>query len=55
MKKLYEESWGWNFDAKKAELTEEKACYLIATCQDKFIGFSHFRFDLDDNVEVLYW
>lgn len=56
MKKLYQESsWGWDEKAKQEELTEEKAWYLIATYEGKNIGFSHFRFDLDDDVEVLYW
>ncbi|OXU30472.1 hypothetical protein TSAR_013542 [Trichomalopsis sarcophagae] len=55
MKKLYEESsWGWNGEAKKTELTEDSAWYLIASSEGKKIGFSHFRFDLDDGVAVLY-
>ncbi|XP_066584971.1 N-alpha-acetyltransferase 40 [Prorops nasuta] len=55
MKKKYEQSkWGWNAEEKKEELTEEPAQYLLATCDGKYVGFSHFRFDLDAGVEVLY-
>lgn len=56
MKKYYEQSaWGWKPEEKRTELTEESAWYLIASSGDKHIGFSHFRFDLDDQIEVLYW
>ncbi|XP_046834238.1 N-alpha-acetyltransferase 40 [Vespa crabro] len=55
MKNLYEQSsWGWDAIAKQKELTEPTAWYLIASCSNKFIGFSHFRFDIDYKVEVLY-
>ncbi|XP_058802030.1 N-alpha-acetyltransferase 40 isoform X2 [Phymastichus coffea] len=55
MKKLYEESsWGWNEDAKHTEMTENSAYYLIATSEGKKVGFSHFRFDTDDDIEILY-
>lgn len=56
MKKLYEESsWGWDREAKKNELTEDSAWYLTASSEGRQIGFSHFRFDLDDGAAVLYW
>lgn len=56
MKSLYEQSdWGWDPVAKQKELTESTAWYLVATSNDKFVGFSHFRFDIDYREEVLYW
>lgn len=56
MKHMYERSsWSWNATRKQAELTEEAAWYLIASCNDKFLGFSHFRFDVDHGDVVLYW
>jgi hypothetical protein len=56
MKAMYEQSnWGWNKAAKKAELIENNAWYLIASCEGRTIGFCHFRFDLDNSIEVLYW
>jgi len=56
MKDMYEHSsWGWNASEKQAELTEETAWYLIASCNNKFLGFSHFRFDVDNGDVVLYW
>ncbi|XP_071562278.1 N-alpha-acetyltransferase 40 isoform X1 [Temnothorax nylanderi] len=55
MKDMYERSsWSWNAAEKRAELTEETAWYLIASCNDKFLGFSHFRFDTDNGDLVLY-
>lgn len=55
MKDMYERSsWNWNAAEKQAELTEESAWYLIATCNDQFLGFSHFRFDIDNGDIVLY-
>ncbi|KAH0946271.1 hypothetical protein HN011_010946 [Eciton burchellii] len=55
MKDMYEQaSWGWNADEKQAELTEETSWYLIASCNDKYLGFSHFRFDFDNGDVVLY-
>ncbi|EZA60500.1 N-alpha-acetyltransferase 40, NatD catalytic subunit [Ooceraea biroi] len=56
MKSMYEQtSWGWNADEKQAELTEETSWYLVASCNDKYLGFSHFRFDVDNGDIVLYW
>ncbi|XP_011704319.1 PREDICTED: N-alpha-acetyltransferase 40 [Wasmannia auropunctata] len=55
MKDMYEQSsWSWNAAEKQAELTEETAWYLIALYDDKFLGFSHFRFDIDNGDVVLY-
>lgn len=56
MKSMYEQSsWGWNAAEKQAELTEETAWYLLASYNDTFVGFSHFRFDVDHGDLVLYW
>ncbi|KAG7204019.1 hypothetical protein KM043_001881 [Ampulex compressa] len=55
MKHLYEQSqWGWDFSAKQCELTEQDVRFLIAMSNEKFLGFSHFRFVIDDGDEVLY-
>ncbi|KAJ8672941.1 hypothetical protein QAD02_004202 [Eretmocerus hayati] len=55
MKTLYEQSaWGWNKEEKDKELTEASAWYLLAKHEGKLIGFSHFRFDMDNAVQVLY-
>lgn len=49
-------SWGWDDKKKLDELTDDAAWYLIAKSPDGlFLGFSHFRFDLDEGIEVLYW
>ena len=38
------------------ELFDEAAWYLVAQSADKtLLGFSHFRFDIDEGLEVLYW
>ncbi|XP_044727867.1 N-alpha-acetyltransferase 40 [Chrysoperla carnea] len=47
-------SWGWNDVKKREELTEESAWYLLAKSNNEYVGFSHFRFDLDYGDEVLY-
>ncbi|XP_014486171.1 PREDICTED: N-alpha-acetyltransferase 40 [Dinoponera quadriceps] len=55
VKDMYKRSsWGWDATEKQAELTEETAWYLVASCDDKFLGFSHFRFDIDHGDVVLY-
>lgn len=49
-------SWGWNDKTKVEEMMDESAWYLIAQSVDgTYLGFSHFRFDLDEGIEVLYW
>ena len=54
MQTLYETSdWGWRDKEKREELMEETAWYLI--CQDEQgnnVAFVHFRFDLEEDVEV---
>ena len=56
MKKLYEESdWGWNAKNKSDELLDESAWYLLAEKPDgTIIGFSHFRFGMNGDDEVLH-
>ncbi|XP_031825623.1 N-alpha-acetyltransferase 40 [Nomia melanderi] len=55
MKSMYEQcAWGWDSVAKQQELTESAAWYLVASSNNKFLGFSHFRFDIDHREEVLY-
>ncbi|XP_029052551.1 N-alpha-acetyltransferase 40 isoform X1 [Osmia bicornis bicornis] len=55
MKSLYEQcDWGWDPIAKQKELTEPAAWYLIASSNNVYLGFSHFRFDTDNREEVLY-
>jgi len=56
-KNSYEESdWGWKEKVKAEELFDDDASYLLAE-DDKgeLIAFSHFRFDMDDGIPVLYW
>ncbi|CAK1552263.1 unnamed protein product [Leptosia nina] len=56
MKSLYETcAWGWNRDRKVEEMTDDAAWYLIAKDKDNLLAFSHFRFDMDFGVPVLYW
>jgi len=56
METLYETSdWGWKDKEKREELTEDPAWYLL--CKDHSgnnVAFVHFRFDMEDDVEVLY-
>lgn len=57
MQSKYEQcSWGWSDAKKLEELTDESAWYLIAkSVSDNIpLGFSHFRFDMDEGIEVLY-
>lgn len=56
MQDLYEKSaWGWDETTKKEELFDENAKYLMAKNNDeKIIGFTHFRYDVEANHPVLY-
>jgi len=56
MKTQYEKSsWGWNEKSKKDEMMEKAAWYLLLKNEEgKIYGFSHFRYDMDCNEEVLY-
>jgi len=58
MKALYEKSdWGWKTANKEEEMFDDRAWYLIARDMDNegnLLAFSHFRFDMDYDDEVLY-
>ncbi|TMW66746.1 hypothetical protein Poli38472_014058 [Pythium oligandrum] len=55
MKAMYVASdWGYDPDAKRTELFEEDARYLLAMQGEELLGFVHFRFVEDDGVEVMY-
>lgn len=50
--------WGWNDKEKHSEMTDPHAWYLIAhdmDHDDKPVAAVHFRFDIDNDDEVLYW
>ena len=53
----YENSdWGWNDKQKKEEMTEDKAWYIVARdTEGQPVALVHFRFDVDEDIEVLYW
>ncbi|KAI8425198.1 hypothetical protein MSG28_007021 [Choristoneura fumiferana] len=57
MKKLYETcAWGWNKERKVEEMKDDSAWYLIAKDNTgALLAFSHFRFDMDFGIPVLYW
>jgi len=58
MKALYEKSdWGWKTANKEEEMFDDRAWYLLARDMDNegnLLAFSHFRFDMDYDDEVLY-
>ncbi|CAG0901414.1 unnamed protein product [Darwinula stevensoni] len=56
MKHLYLKSaWGWSDREKREELMDDSAWYLLARGEgDALVAFSHFRFDLDSDLPVLY-
>ena len=61
MKPLYDEAHkndpedGWREDAKKGEMREDMAWILLAKTQDGApVAFSHFRYQMNDDDEVLY-
>lgn len=56
METLYNDcDWGWDDEKKRNEMTEDAAWYLVAYDTDrKPVAFSHFRFDIDYGLEVLY-
>ncbi|XP_033102946.1 N-alpha-acetyltransferase 40-like [Anneissia japonica] len=56
MESLYEKSQGgWRERDKREEITHEKSWFLLAKDLDgNAVGFSHFRFDMDFDEEVLY-
>lgn len=62
MKPLYEKCYQgkdpdlcWNEERKRDELKDERAWYLLARQQDGTpVAFSHFRYDMDYDDEVVY-
>merc|ERR1712066_539740 len=51
----YEAEFGWKEKEKKAEMREDLAWYLLArTAEGTPVAFSHFRYDMDYDDEVLY-
>lgn len=57
MKEMYTKSeWGWNGEVKRKELCEDAAWFLIARERETEVpvAFSHFRFDMDHDDDVLY-
>lgn len=57
MRALYEEcEWGWHDKKKREEMADDRARYLVATNAETgdLLAFSHYRFDLDFDIEVLY-
>lgn len=46
---------GWNKEFKIEELFDENAYYLIIYKDITPVGYSHFRFDMDFDNEVVYW
>jgi len=62
MKPLYEKCYSgkdpdlcWNESRKRDEMTDDRAWYLIATTEEgKPVAFSHFRYDMDYDDEVVY-
>lgn len=56
MEALYENTdWGWKDDVKLTELTHKDARFLIVRdLNEKIVGFSHFRFDVEQNLPILY-
>jgi len=58
MQSLYEASeWGWNDEEKRKEMKDKKAWYMIVRDRlnpARLLALVHFRFDVEDDVRVLY-
>ncbi|XP_065661166.1 N-alpha-acetyltransferase 40 isoform X3 [Hydra vulgaris] len=56
MMALYKQSsWGWSEKKKREEMQEQNARYLLVKDEEEnFLGMAHFRFDVDNDIEVLY-
>jgi len=54
MKKLYEDAFGWNEEAKEADFYHENSRFLIAFYDEHPIGFIHFRFELEGGESSLF-
>jgi ribosomal protein S18 acetylase RimI-like enzyme len=48
MRAIYEDTWGWNPEAKRSDLEDESARFLFAFVEEHPypVGFVHFRFEL---------
>ena len=50
--------WGWSDKEKQSEMSDPHAWYLLAHDRDRDhqpVAAVHFRFDIDNDDEVLYW
>lgn len=56
MKDMYTRSdWGWKEGEKMKELLEKDARFLVVSNkEDSIVGFCHFRFEEEEELEVLY-
>ena len=56
MKQIYEAGSGYDAAEKRIELFDMRSYYMIATdlSSNKPIGYCHFRFDMDEDCEVIY-
>lgn len=54
MRKVYEETWGWNEKKKLGELKHEDSRFIAVFQADKPIAFVHFRFEFEDGETTLY-
>uniref|UniRef100_A0A914DE69 N-alpha-acetyltransferase 40 n=1 Tax=Acrobeloides nanus TaxID=290746 RepID=A0A914DE69_9BILA len=56
MKEMYTRSnWGFEENSKKHELQATTARYIIVkNSKKKHIGYTHYRFDMDNDVPVVY-
>jgi ribosomal protein S18 acetylase RimI-like enzyme len=57
MKDIYEETWGWDPDAKAAELYEPSARFIFAVpdADPPYpLAFIHYRFEMNDAVTAAY-
>ena len=47
--------WGWNEKDKRDELKEKNPWFLVAkNSEGQTVAFSHFKFDFDEEIAVLY-
>ena len=55
MEEIYRNAWGWNEEAKRQEMYElEDSIYLIATFSETPIAFVHFKFEEQNQQQVLF-
>lgn len=57
MSDLYKDcEWGWDFESKRKEMSHCNSRFLVVyqDIEEKPIAFSHFQFDMDYNINVLY-